>query len=380
MNPTRAEGPLSGLLVVAIEQAVAAPLCTLRLADAGARVIKIEREGGETARHYDEAVHGTSAYFAWLNRGKESAVLDLKAPADLAVLFAMLDRADVLVQNLIPGAMARMGLGPGVIAARFPRLIAVSINGYGQDTPYAAMRAYDLLVQAESGICAVTGTPDTPSKIGVSAADIATGMNAHAAILEALITRTRTGQGKQIEIAMFDGMADWMTVPLLHHEHGGRTTGRHGLSHASIYPYRPFACADGTVIIAVQTDAEWRRLCDRVLDRPDLAQRPDFASNAQRVANRTALDRELEPVFATLALAEAIARLQAAGVAWGRYNDVPALAAHPALRRVAVALPSGDRVAIPRPAGRDADFRPGPVPGLGAQTEAIRAEFAPLAK
>lgn len=370
------DGPLSGLLVVAIEQAVAAPLCTMRLADAGARVIKIEREGGETARHYDAAVHGTSAYFAWLNRGKESAVLDLKSSGDLAVLFTMLERADVLVQNLVPGAMGRMGLGPEVITARFPRLIAVSINGYGQDTPYAPMRAYDMLVQAESGICAVTGTPDTPSKIGVSAADIATGMNAHAAILEALIERGRTGQGKQIEIAMFDGMADWMAVPLLHLEHANRTTGRHGLSHASIYPYRPFACADGTVIVAAQNNGEWQRLCDGI-GRPDLAQRPDFATNALRVANRAALDQEVEPVFAALATAEAIARLEAAGVAWGRYNDVPALAGHPALRRVEVALPSGDRITLPRPAGRDAGFRPGPVPGLGAQTKALRTEFAP---
>ncbi|MFT4014659.1 MAG: CaiB/BaiF CoA-transferase family protein [Paracoccus sp. (in: a-proteobacteria)] len=371
------EGALSGLLVIALEQAVAAPLCTVRLADAGARVIKIERAGGETARHYDAAVKGTSAYFAWLNRGKESAVLDLKAPDDLAVLFAMLERADVLVQNLIPGALARMGLGPKVIAERFPRLIALSINGYGQDTPYAPMRAYDMLVQAESGICAVTGTPETPSKIGVSAADIATGMNAHAAILEALIERGRTGRGKQIEIAMFDGMADWMAVPLLHYEHAGGETGRYGLSHASIYPYRPFACADGTVIVAAQNNGEWKRLCEGVVGRPELVEHPAFATNALRVANRAALDRELEPAFARLAVAEAIALLEAAGVAWGRYTEVRDLGAHPALRRVDVALADGQRVALPRPAGRDAGFRPGPVPGLGADTQAIRAEFRP---
>lgn len=203
------KGALSGLLVIAIEQAVAAPLCTVRLADAGARVIKIERDGGETARHYDAAVKGTSAYFAWLNRGKQSAVLNLKDQPDLDLLFSMLGRADVLVQNLIPGALARMGLTPDVIAARFPRLIAVSIKGYGQDTEYAPMRAYDMLVQAQSGLCAVTGTPDTPSKIGVSAADISTGMNAHAAVLEALIERSQTGRGKQVEIAMFDAMADY---------------------------------------------------------------------------------------------------------------------------------------------------------------------------
>lgn len=371
------EGPLSGLLVIAIEQAVAAPLCTVRLADAGARVIKIEREGGETARHYDAAVMGTSAYFAWLNRGKESAALDLKDPVDLDLLFALLARADVLVQNLIPGALPRMGLAPEVIAARFPRLIAVSINGYGQDTPYAPMRAYDMLVQAESGICAVTGTPDTPSKIGVSAADIATGMNAHAAILEALIERSQTGRGKQIEIAMFDAMADWMAVPLLHFEHAGRETGRYGLSHASIYPYRPFACRDGTVIVATQNNGEWTKLCESVVGIPELALRPDFASNALRVANRAALDTELEPAFAKMFVGEAIARLEAAGVAWGRYTEVRNLGSHPALRRVEVVLASGQKISLPRPAGRDAGFRPGPIPDLGAQTGAVRDEFLP---
>ncbi|MEM8811290.1 MAG: CaiB/BaiF CoA-transferase family protein, partial [Pseudomonadota bacterium] len=210
-------GTLDGLLVVAIEQAVAAPMCTVRLADAGARVIKVERPGGETARHYDQAVKGTSAYFAWLNRGKESAILDLKTACDLDILRNMLGKADVLVQNLSPGAMDRMGLGPEALSDEFPRLIGVSILGYGKDTDYADMKAYDLLVQAESGLCAVTGTPDGPSKVGVSIADIVTGMNAHAAILEALIARSVSGQGRHLEIAMFDGMADLMSVPLLHY-------------------------------------------------------------------------------------------------------------------------------------------------------------------
>lgn len=373
------KGPLSGLLVVALEQAVAAPLCTVRLADAGARVIKIEREGGETARHYDAAVKGTSAYFAWLNRGKQSAVLNLKENADLGLLFAMLAQADVLVQNLIPGALPRMGLTPEVIAARFPRLVAVSINGYGQDTAYAPMRAYDLLVQAESGLCAVTGTPDTPSKIGVSAADIATGMNAHAAVLEALIERGQTGRGKQIEIAMFDAMADWMAVPLLHYEHAGRETGRYGLSHASIYPYRPFACADGTLIVATQNNAEWLRLCG-ALARADLADRIEFATNALRVANRTALDAELEPCFARVTVANAIALLNSAEIAWGRYTELRDLGQHPALRRVEVALADGQRISLPRPAGRDASFHPDAVPETGADTQAIRQEFAGRAR
>lgn len=368
------EGPLSGLLVLAIEQAVAAPLCTVRLADAGARVIKIERDGGETARHYDAAVKGTSAYFAWLNRGKQSAVLNLKDDADLDLLFAMLTRADVLVQNLVPGALARMGLTPEIIATRFPRLIAVSINGYGQDTAYAPMRAYDMLVQAESGLCAVTGTPDTPSKIGVSAADIATGMNAHAAVLEALIARGQTGHGKQIEIAMFDAMADWMAVPLLHYEHAGRETGRYGLSHASIYPYRPFTCADGTLIVATQNNGEWLRLC-QALGRGDLTARAEFASNALRVSNRAALDAELEPCFSGLSVADAIALLNSAEIAWGRYTELRDLGRHPALRRVEVALEDGQRITVPRPAGRDATFQPRSVPATGADTHAIRQEF-----
>ena len=217
-------GPLSGLLVVAIEQAVAAPLCTMRLADGGARVIKIERSEGETARHYDKAVKGMSAYFTWLNRGKESAVLDLKNTDDLALVHRMVAQADVFIQNMAPGATARLDLDAAKLVERHPRLIVVDIVGYGQTTPYRDMRAYDMLVQAESGLCAVTGTDDTPSKVGVSAADIATGMNAHAAILEALIAREKTGRGQAIEIAMFDGMADWMTVPLLHLEHAQRDT------------------------------------------------------------------------------------------------------------------------------------------------------------
>lgn len=366
---------LKGLLVVAIEQAVAAPMCTVRLADAGARVIKIERPEGETARNYDSAVRGTSAYFTWLNRGKESAILDLKAADDLALLHQMLSKADVFVQNLSPGAVERMGLGPDVIAEEFPQLIAVSILGYGQDTAYANMRAYDLLVQAESGLCAVTGTPETPVKIGVSAADIATGMNAHAAILEALIKRGKTGHGQQIEMSMFDSMADWMAVPLLHFEHAGKETGRFGLSHATIYPYRPFACADGSIIVAVQNNAEWGRLCETVLERPDLKQCSEFASNALRVANREKLDAEVEPIFETMSAEEAIERLGNAAVAYARYTALRDLGAHPALRRTKVMLPDGQVVTLPRPAGRGEDFHTGPIPGLGQHTDAVRTEF-----
>lgn len=368
-------GALDGLLVVAIEQAVAAPMCTLRLADAGARVIKIERDEGETARNYDSAVKGTSAYFAWLNRGKESAVLNLKDQEDFAVVRSMLAKADVFVQNLVPGAIDRLGLSPDEMKRDFPHLITVSIVGYGQDTPYANMRAYDMLVQAESGLCSVTGTDDTPSKIGVSAADIATGMNAHAAVLEAIIGREKTKRGQHIEIAMFDGIADWMAVPLLHYEHTGNVTGRYGLSHASIYPYRPFKCSDGTLIVAIQNNSEFDRFCKTVVHKPELIERDEFTNNSRRVTNRDALDAELEPVFAQLSLEVAIQRLRTAALAYGRYTSLDALPQHSALRRLKITLPDGQTATVPRPAGRNNQFSPGPVPALGAQTARIKAEF-----
>ena len=366
--------PLEGILVVALEQAVAAPICTLRLADAGARVVKIERPEGDLARHYDQAVKGTSAYFAWANRGKESAVLDLKQPADLALLNRMIQRADVFIQNFAPGAATRLGLASKDLLARHPRLIAVDIVGYGQDTPYRAMRAYDMLVQAESGICAVTGTPETPSKVGVSIADTAAGMNAHAAVLEALIGRGRDGKGRAIEIALFDGMADWMSVPLMHYEHDGRMTGRHGLSHASIYPYAPYRCRDGDVVIAIQNDGEWQRLCRGVLDKPGITRDARFADNPARVANRDALEAEIAQVFGQFAAGEIIAKLEAERIAWARVSGVKELSTHPALRRIPVAVPGG-RIWAVAPA-LHSHLEPGPVPSLGQHTEMIRREFA----
>ena len=371
------KGPLSDTLVIAIEQAVAAPLCTVRLADAGARVIKIERPDGETARHYDATVEGMSAYFVWLNRGKESVALDLKSEEDLALLHRMVEKADLLVQNLAPGAIDRLGLSKDALAARLPRLISVHIVGYGQDTSYADMRAYDMLVQAESGVCAVTGSPDAPAKVGVSAADIATGMNAHAAVLEALLQRHKTGRGQAIEIAMFDGMADWMTVPLLHHEHG-RETRRYGLAHASIYPYRPYVCGcGGIVIVAIQQASEWSRFCSEVLQRRDLFADERFATNAWRVANREALDAEIEPIFAALDREEAIRRLNASQIAWGKLTEVRELGAHAALRRMPVRLPNGSEILVPCPAGRSqpSEERPS-IPAMGAHTSRIRMEFA----
>ena len=368
-------GALEGLLVVAIEQAVAAPTCTVRLADAGARVIKIERAEGDPARHYDRAVHGVSAYFAWLNRGKESVVLNLRDSEDRALVHRLVAKADIFVQNLTPGAADRLGLGSADLTARHPRLIAVDIVGYGQDTAYRDMRAYDMLVQAESGICAVTGTPEEPVKVGVSIADIATGMNAHAAVLEALIARSATGRGRAIEVAMFDGMADWMSVPLLHQVYAGRETGRHGLSHASIYPYSRYGCRDGNVVIAVQHQGEWVRFCAGVLGRPELATDPRFADNPSRVENRAALHEVIASAFERWTLAEAVERLDAQAIAWSRVSRVADLPEHPALRRVAGALPAGLAFELPLPAGRDA-ISPKPVPALGEHTEPVRAEFA----
>lgn len=369
-----AGGPLSGLLVVAIEQAVAAPVCTVRLADAGARVIKIERETGDTARHYDRAIHGTSAYFAWLNRGKQSAVLDVKSTSDRAVIEAMVAQADVFVQNLAPGASVRLGLGAADLVARYPRLIAIDIVGYGQDTAARDRRAYDMLIQAESGLCAVTGTPETPVKVGVSLADVATGMTAHAAVLEALIERGITGKGKAIEIAMFDTMADLMSVPLLHHDYAHRDSPRVGLSHASIYPYAAYPCRDGEVVAVVQSPQEWLRFCNLIMDRPDLAQDPRFVDNPARVANRAALEALILPVFAAETCEGMITRLEAADLPWSRVSSVADLSAHPALRRMEGHVAGGRFKGAVSPLRRD--LVAGPVPELGAHTAAIRAEFA----
>ena len=366
--------PLEGLLVVSIEQAVAAPTCTLRLADAGARVIKIERAEGETARHYDKTVHGTSAYFAWLNRGKESTVLDIKDDDDRALVERMVARADVFVQNLAPGAAARLGLGAADVVARYPRLIAVDIVGYRQDSPARAMRAYDMLIQAESGVCAVTGTPDTPVKVGVSIADVMTGMNAHAAILEALVGRAATGRGAAIEIAMFDTMADMMSVPLLHHDYGGKPTPRTGLAHAAIYPYCSVVCSDGEIVIVVQNPGEWRRLCEGVFERPDLVDDPLYHDNPSRVENRERLGGIMAEIFGGMSRDEAIARLEANRLAWSNVSTVADLSGHAALRRIAVETPGGVFEGVASPLRRA--IKGGPVPTLGAHTDAVRREFA----
>jgi crotonobetainyl-CoA:carnitine CoA-transferase CaiB-like acyl-CoA transferase len=369
---------LAGITVLALEQAVAAPYCTSRLADAGARVIKVERAEGDFARGYDRAAKGMSSYFAWLNRGKESLVADIKAAGDAALLHRILAHADVFVQNLLPGAAARAGFGSGELRARHPRLVTVDISGYGDEGPYAAMKSYDMLVQAETGLASITGGPEAPARVGVSVCDIAAGMYAHQAVLEALIRRGRTGEGASIKVSLFDGMADWMAVPLLFSDYGPGAPRRVGLSHPSVAPYDPFPSADGTpVLISIQNDREWQRFCAEVLELPGLASDPAFSTNVQRVANRARMDAIIREGFARHGTEALCARLLAAGIAFARVNSVADFSRHPQLRRVRVQTPAGE-IALPAPPPVvDGERAPalGPVPALDAHGEAIRREF-----
>ena len=369
--------PLAGLLVVSLEQAVAAPMCTCRLADAGARVIKIERPEGDFARGYDELVHGESAYFVWLNRGKESVVLGLVQAADKAVLEAMLSKADVFVQNLKPGAVAKLGFGLDRLRRDYPALITCSVSGYGESGPYAERKAYDLLIQAEAGLASVTGGPEAPARVGVSVVDIAAGMNAYEAILEALLARARSGVGADISISMFDAMADWMTVPLLQHE-GGRTPKRIGLAHPSISPYGVFKSRDGVdILISIQNDREWRVLAKDVLADAALAADPSFATTVERVKRRAETDGRVAAVFGANDFEVLAAKLAAAEIAFARVSDMAALAVHPHLHRITVETPSGP-ASYPAPPHRHAGAY-GAVPALGEHTERLRREFAAVA-
>jgi crotonobetainyl-CoA:carnitine CoA-transferase CaiB-like acyl-CoA transferase len=373
-------GALDGVLVLSLEQAVAAPYCSSRLADAGARVIKIERPEGDFARGYDRAAAGQSSYFVWLNRGKQSLVADIKDRDDAALLHRILARADVFIQNLAPGAAARAGFGAAALREKNPRLITVDISGYGDAGDYAEMKAYDLLVQAESGLASITGHPAGPGRVGVSVCDIACGMAAHAAILEALIERGRTGVGKTLSTSLFAGMADWMAVPLLFLEGTGRAPERVGLAHPSICPYGAFPLADGAlVLVAIQNEREFLSFCTHALREPDLPSQPAFATNVARVANRASVDAHIAAVFKVLSRDEAVARLRAAGTAYGFVRDVADFSHHPALRRVQIATPGGP-VSLPAPpvSGPDGPPALGPVPALGAHSAAIREEFAPL--
>ena len=370
--------PLDGIQVIALEQAVAAPLCTSRLADAGARVIKIERSDGDFARHYDHVAHGESAYFVWLNRGKESLVLDIKDADDAALLHRMIAKADVLVQNLAPGAAERAGFGSEDLRRRHPRLITCDISGYGEDGPYRDMKAYDLLIQCETGLASITGAPERPGRVGVSVADIACGMNAHAGILQALYERGRTGEGQGIAVSLFDSIADWMSVPLLHQDYGGKAPERVGLNHPSIAPYGAFALSDGhSVVISIQNEREWARLCAEVLEQPGLATDPRYATGTARVKNRPDLDAAVAAVFATLDRDAAQARLRSAGIAFGGLNSVADLSAHSQLRRITTDTPTGPVVGVAPPVRRcGEDFHPRPIPAIGQHTDDLRKEFA----
>ena len=370
--------PLQGLTVVSLEQAVAAPYCSSRLADAGARVIKIERAEGDFARGYDTAAKGLSSYFVWLNRGKQSLVADIKNSVDAALLHRILAKADVFIQNLAPGAAARSGFGSEALRDKNPRLITVDISGYGDSGDYATMKAYDLLVQAESGLAQITGHPAGPGRVGVSACDIACGMAAHANVLEALIARGITGQGKGIKVSLFDGMADWMNVPLLFFEGTGKAPARMGLAHPSICPYSAFETKDGAmVLIAIQNERAWVDFCARFMDDPDLPKQPGFETNVTRVANRAMVDAAIGEMFSTLTRDAAAAKLRAANTAYGFVNTVAEFSTHPALRRVEVGTPNGPvAIAAPPALLSDGPRVLGPVPAIGADSKAIRAEFA----
>ncbi|WP_086830966.1 CaiB/BaiF CoA-transferase family protein, partial [Streptomyces sp. NRRL B-24572] len=325
--------PLAGVTVVAVEQAVAAPFATRQLADLGARVVKIERpDGGDFAREYDTAAQGLASHFVWCNRGKESAAVDLKDPRGLALVRKMVAGADVFVQNLAQGAAARLGLDAATLCAAHPWLIAVDVSGYGAEGPYAHKRAYDMLVQCEAGLVSVTGTPEQPVKSGIPAADIAAGMYAFSGVLAALVRRGTTGRGGPVEVSLLDSLAEWMGHPLHHGMHGGTPPARTGLAHAVIAPYDAYPTADGgLVLLSVQNDREWRRLAEQVLGRPELADDPEFATNTARVAGRGATDAVVAAALAPLTAAEALARLDAAGIACARLNSVAELADHPQL-------------------------------------------------
>jgi len=371
--------PLDGLLVVGIEQAVAAPLCTARLREAGARVIKIERGGGDFARGYDAAAHGDSSYFVWLNQGKESLTLDFKQPDDAALLHRMLARADVLVQNLAPRALQRAGFGSADLRARHPRLITCDISGYGEDGAAAEMKAYDFLVQAESGLLSVSGGRGEGGigRIGVSICDLGAGAAAHAGVLEALLARAHSGRGAGLHVSLFDVAAEWMSVPLAHYQYGGGAPGRIGLHHPSIAPYGGYDCADGMLIIAIQNEREWRRFCECILMRAEAADNAAFAGNNARVKNRADLDEMIVAAFSRMRKTELTAKLRAAGIAHASINGIEDLAAHPALRLRNARTTAGRALEIPaRPIRHETDARDAThAPRLGQHNEKIRREF-----
>ena len=374
--------PLDGITVVSLEHAIAAPFCTRQLADLGARVIKVERPGvGDFARAYDSRVKGMASHFVWTNRSKESLTLDLKKPEALAVLKTLLNSADVLVQNLAPGAAARMRLSFEALSAAHPQLIVCDISGYGDDGPYRDKKAYDLLIQSEAGMLSITGTPDEPSKAGNSMADIAAGMYAYTGIMAALLQRHKTGKGSHIDVSMLESLSEWMGYPLYYAFEGAPPPPRTAASHASIYPYGPFQAGDGgTVMLGLQNEREWKLFCDVVLQAPELTTDPRFSSNAQRNENRAALKALILATFAKLDTAQVVARLDQAQIANARMNSMADVWAHPQLqargRWQNVGSPAGDIPAL-LPPGRNNtfDYRMDAVPAVGQHTDAILREL-----
>ena len=385
-EPKRHQLPLHGLLVVAVEQAVAAPLCTARLVDAGARVIKIERPEGDFARGYDQAAHGDSSYFAWANQGKESLVLNIKDGDDAELLHRILANADVLVQNLAPGALGRAGFGSDALREQYPQLITCDISGYGESDDVADKKAYDLLVQAESGLIGISGGPSELGRIGVSMVDAGTGMTAYYGVLEAIIQRGITGRGSGVRVSLFDVAADWMTVPLAQHDFGAGGPTRVGLKHPTIAPYGAFETCDGSLtLISIQNEREWVRLCDQVLDAADLATDPRFDSNNQRVANRDELETAMGAIISAMTSDVFQQRLASASIAFGNVSTLDDLSTHQALRRRSITTSSGNSVALPAHPVRwtelpnETDRPQAPIPTIGQHTESIRQEFTPSA-
>ena len=374
--------PLSGITVVALEQAVAAPFATRQLADLGARVIKVERPGdGDFARSYDTVAKGLSSHFVWLNRTKESITLDLKKQGTRGVMERLLARADVFVQNLAPGAAGRLGFGAAVLRDKHPRLIVCDVSGYGSSGPYKDKKAYDLLVQCEAGLVSITGTPNTPSKVGIAVADIAAGMYAYSGILAALLRRERTGEGAALEVSLFEALAEWMGFPAYYAMYGGSEPPRSGARHASIAPYGPFECGDGeAVFFGIQNEREWRRFCEAVLGRPEVASDELFENNSRRVENRETLEEKISAVFGGISSEEAIQRLENAGIANARMRTVRGLLEHPQLaardRWREVGSQSGPlQVLLPPGTPTDAEPVMAPIPAVGEHTDTILREL-----
>ena len=378
MGDANARGPLEGILVVALEQAVAAPYCSSRLADAGARVIKVERPEGDFARGYDTAAHGESSYFVWINRGKESIALDLKQPDDMAVLHRMLQQADVFIQNLAPGAAQRLGIGSEALRERHRQLITCDISGYGDTGRLTKMKAYDLLVQAESGLVSINGAPGDWGRIGVSLCDINAGLNALIGIQQALIMRGRTGRGSAVKVSLFDSAAELMSVPYVQARYGGKAPERVGLKHPTIAPYGAFTCADGRdILISIQNEREWADFCREVMQDPSMVNDPRSCNNNARMKNREWVDGRVGEVFGALSSATVIDRLTAAQTAYGNINSVHDLIEHPQLRtrRMAVGARAVEMPALPWVTEWDpAQYRP--VPRLNEHGAALRDEFA----